>query len=172
MNRLLILILLFTLASLPARSAAVPDDEVAAHKIALDLAGAFSNDGFKLRDGNWVVAPSSPRRASSSRVNLYAEQLPILVLRRRDRQGEEAARHRFRRDRPRSAGLRVLPEWHQGGRKLQPLRERRALYRPRPGSRGSAGELLPSLLLQITAEKRHTWHLNQRGQPRRKKVRG
>ena len=30
------------------------DPEVAARRVALDLAGAFSNDGFKLRDGTVV----------------------------------------------------------------------------------------------------------------------
>jgi hypothetical protein len=30
------------------------DEEVEAHKLTLDLAGAFSNDGFKLRDGHWT----------------------------------------------------------------------------------------------------------------------
>ena len=29
------------------------DSQVEARKVALDLAGAFSNDGFKLRDGHW-----------------------------------------------------------------------------------------------------------------------
>ena len=29
------------------------DAEVAARKVALDLAGAFSNEGFKMRDGHW-----------------------------------------------------------------------------------------------------------------------
>lgn len=30
------------------------DQEVAARQVALELAGAFSNDGFKLRDGHWT----------------------------------------------------------------------------------------------------------------------
>ena len=30
------------------------DDEVQAHKQVLDLTGAFTNDGFKLRDGHWA----------------------------------------------------------------------------------------------------------------------
>ena len=29
------------------------DAEVRARKDALDVAGAFSNDGFKIRDGHW-----------------------------------------------------------------------------------------------------------------------
>ena len=47
------------------------DQEVAAREVALDLAGAFSNDGFKLRDGHWsgVLAPSESKLLA---VNLYA----------------------------------------------------------------------------------------------------
>src|SRR5580658_10802452 len=72
MIRLLILIILFTLAPLPAmRAVALPDDEVEAHKVALDLAGAFSNDGFKLRDGNWS-GPIRPKESLFIQVNLYA----------------------------------------------------------------------------------------------------
>jgi hypothetical protein len=47
------------------------DDEVAARKNALELAGAFGNDGFKLRDGHWA----GPIKAGDSKlvqVNLYA----------------------------------------------------------------------------------------------------
>jgi len=64
----LIAMLALTLAR-PAFSAT--DDEVAAHKIALDLAGAFSNDGFKLRDGNWAGA-IRPKESLFVQVNLYA----------------------------------------------------------------------------------------------------
>ncbi len=47
------------------------DEEVAARQVALELAGAFSNDGFKLRDGHWVgtVAPGENKIFA---VNLYA----------------------------------------------------------------------------------------------------
>jgi hypothetical protein len=37
-----------------APSLAETDQEVAARQVALELAGAFSNDGFKLRDGHWA----------------------------------------------------------------------------------------------------------------------
>ena len=30
------------------------DEEVEAHKLVLDITGAFTNDGFKLRDGHWT----------------------------------------------------------------------------------------------------------------------
>jgi len=47
------------------------DGEVAARKIAFDLAGAFTNDGFKMRDGHWcgTIKPHEPALIA---VNLYA----------------------------------------------------------------------------------------------------
>jgi hypothetical protein len=47
------------------------DEEVEAHKQVLDLTGAFSNEGFKLRDGHWagLVKPSERTLIA---VNLYA----------------------------------------------------------------------------------------------------
>ena len=67
--------LLFTLA-LAAATAAAPlraasDDEVNARKLALEIAGAFSNDGFKLRDGNWG-GKFEPGKPALIQVNLYA----------------------------------------------------------------------------------------------------
>ena len=53
--------------SLPAQS----DDEVEAHRWVLDLTGAFSNEGFKLRDGHWVGQIKPAERALVA-VNLYA----------------------------------------------------------------------------------------------------
>ena len=43
------------------------DQEVAARQVALELAGAFSNDGFKLRDGHWIgtLAPHERQRSRS-----------------------------------------------------------------------------------------------------------
>ncbi|MDP9291972.1 MAG: hypothetical protein M3O82_06385 [Verrucomicrobiota bacterium] len=55
--------------ALPALAAS--DDEVAARKAALDIAGAFSNDGYKVRDGNWS-APIKKGEAKVVQVNLYA----------------------------------------------------------------------------------------------------
>jgi hypothetical protein len=57
---------------LGGRAVAAPTDaQVAARKTALDIAGAFSNDGFKLRDGHWfgVLRPSEH---ALIQVNLYA----------------------------------------------------------------------------------------------------
>jgi len=47
------------------------DREVEAHKVVLDLAGAFSNDGFKMRDGHWT-GPLKSRENALVAVNLYA----------------------------------------------------------------------------------------------------
>lgn len=50
---------------------AATDAEVDARRVALDLAGAFSNDGFKLRDGvtQGTLEPGKPKIVQ---VNLYA----------------------------------------------------------------------------------------------------
>ncbi len=47
------------------------DEEVEAHKQVLDLTGAFSNEGFKLRDGHWAGQIKRSERALIA-VNLYA----------------------------------------------------------------------------------------------------
>ena len=47
------------------------DNEVAARKAALDLAGAFSNEGFKMRDGHWS-GTIKPKEHALIAVNLYA----------------------------------------------------------------------------------------------------
>src|SRR5207302_7084606 len=47
------------------------DAEVRARKDALDIAGAFSNDGFKIRDGHWCGIVK-PHDHSLVAVNLYA----------------------------------------------------------------------------------------------------
>ena len=70
MKRLLFsLILAAATAAAPLRAAS--DDEVAARKLALEIAGAFSNDGFKLRDGNWG-GRFEPGKPGLIQVNLYA----------------------------------------------------------------------------------------------------
>jgi hypothetical protein len=66
--------LLFTLAiaaGLAAPLHATSDDEVTARKLALDIAGAFGNDGFKLRDGNWS-GKFEPGKPALIQVNLFA----------------------------------------------------------------------------------------------------
>ena len=47
------------------------DKEVEAHKAVLDLSGAFSNDGFKIRDGHWS-GTLKPKEHALIAVNLYA----------------------------------------------------------------------------------------------------
>ena len=47
------------------------DEEVEAHKLVLDLTGAFSNEGFKLRDGHWA-GEIKPKERAVIAVNLYA----------------------------------------------------------------------------------------------------
>ena len=68
MKRLIFSILACLLA-LPLFAAT--DDEVAARKVVQELAGAFANDGFKLRDGNWTGS-IQPKDALLIQVNLYA----------------------------------------------------------------------------------------------------
>ena len=47
------------------------DSEVNARKAALDLAGAFTNEGFKMRDGHWT-GTIKPKDHALIAVNLYA----------------------------------------------------------------------------------------------------
>src|SRR5256885_3421878 len=54
-----------------ALAAPESDSEVAARKAALDLAGAFSNEGFKMRDGHWSGS-IKPKDHVLVAVNLYA----------------------------------------------------------------------------------------------------
>ena len=47
------------------------DRDVNARKLALEVAGAFTNDGFKMRDGHWCGA-LKPHDLALIAVNLYA----------------------------------------------------------------------------------------------------
>lgn len=69
MKRLLLSLACAALAAAPLRAA--NDAEVEARRVALEVAGAFTNDGFKLRDGNWTgaVEVGKPKLIQ---VNLYA----------------------------------------------------------------------------------------------------
>ena len=58
-------------AAFASSAVADTDSEVGARRVALDLAGAFSNDGFKIRDGHWAGAVKAGERAVVA-VNLYA----------------------------------------------------------------------------------------------------
>ena len=59
------------LAAITGFAAPESDTEVAARKAALDLAGAFSNEGFKMRDGHWS-GTIKPHEHALIAVNLYA----------------------------------------------------------------------------------------------------
>ena len=63
-----ILFSVIVVAGVPLR--AETDEEVEAHKLVLDLTGAFTNDGFKLRDGHWT-GMVKPRERALIAVNLY-----------------------------------------------------------------------------------------------------
>lgn len=60
------------LAPLAFVKAAAPSDaDVQARASALEVAGAFSNEGFKIRDGHWSGS-LVPKAAKILQVNLYA----------------------------------------------------------------------------------------------------
>jgi len=67
----LAMMLLAAMGLAPAAVRAQTDAEVAAHASVLDLAGAFTNDGFKLRDGN-DSGTLKPAQSTLVQVNLYA----------------------------------------------------------------------------------------------------
>jgi len=69
-RRLPILLSIFVLAASISASAQT-NTEVEARKVALDLAGAFTNDGFKIRDGHWC-GTIKPHDHALVTVNLYA----------------------------------------------------------------------------------------------------
>ena len=71
MNRTLTALASILCAAAFAVAPSPTDDEVAARKTVLELAGAFSNDGFKLRDGHWS-GPIKPGESKLVQVNLYA----------------------------------------------------------------------------------------------------
>jgi hypothetical protein len=70
MKRQFFLATMFVFAGV-VTSLADTDAEVNARKNALDVAGAFTNEGFKLRDGHWCGALKAQDHALIA-VNLYA----------------------------------------------------------------------------------------------------
>ncbi|HEY1893340.1 MAG TPA: hypothetical protein VGG52_02235 [Chthoniobacterales bacterium] len=70
MKRQFFLATMFVFAGI-VTSLADTDAEVDARKNALDVAGAFTNDGFKLRDGHWCGTLKAQDHALIA-VNLYA----------------------------------------------------------------------------------------------------
>jgi hypothetical protein len=71
MNRSLLIALSVLVLVITGIAHADTDAEVQARKDALDLAAAFSNDGFKVRDGYWCGVVK-PHEHSLVAVNLYA----------------------------------------------------------------------------------------------------
>ena len=55
----------------PVAFSATAESDVSARSKALELAGAFSNDGYKIRDGYWP-GEIEPDRAQFLEVNLFA----------------------------------------------------------------------------------------------------
>jgi hypothetical protein len=68
MIRLVCCLIAFTFARSALANTA---DEAEAHRVALDLAGAFSNDGFKIRDGVFT-GTIHQKETPLVQVNLYA----------------------------------------------------------------------------------------------------
>jgi hypothetical protein len=71
MNRSLLIPLFILALGMCATLRGDTDAEVQARKDALDVAAAFSNDGFKIRDGHWC-GTVKPHEHSLIAVNLYA----------------------------------------------------------------------------------------------------
>jgi hypothetical protein len=71
MSRCCLTILCLLVSAAGPCFSAETDHEVQAHKTVLDLAGAFSNEGFKMRDGHWTGALKQKESALVA-VNLYA----------------------------------------------------------------------------------------------------
>jgi hypothetical protein len=71
MNRSLLISLSVLVLAVSGIARGDTDAEVQARKDALDLAAAFSNDGFKVRDGHWCGVVK-PHDHSLVAVNLYA----------------------------------------------------------------------------------------------------
>ena len=55
-----------------ARAAEPTDAEVDARTNAMDMAGAFTNDGYKIRDGHWLGKLKPKDKPQVAVVNLYA----------------------------------------------------------------------------------------------------
>ena len=71
MKRLFIISILTASGAFADSESAVTDAEVRSRASALEVAGAFSNNGFKIRDGHWqgTLAPNAPKVIQ---VTLYA----------------------------------------------------------------------------------------------------
>jgi|SRR5579862_4950468 len=71
MMRRIALLSCIAIALLGRSGLAQSDEQVETRKLVLDLATAFSNDGFKARDGNWS-GTLHPKESLFLQVHLYA----------------------------------------------------------------------------------------------------
>ncbi len=100
--------------SFPLRAAPAENDgQVAAREVALELAGGFTNDGYKIRDGHWAgqLKSNAPQIVT---VNLYAgnqyyfslgstdkaKKVSVIVY---DETGKQVGEEQFFQDRYRAA---------------------------------------------------------------------
>ena len=84
--------------------------EVQSRKSALDLAAAFSNDGFKIRDGHWTSAMKSGDHALIA-VNLYSGNQYWFSV------GADVAPKKLSVEIYDETGRQVLPERYDSGDK-------------------------------------------------------
>ena len=68
---LLLAALVLAAVALHAATAPEKEGEVSAREIALEMAGGFSNEGYKIRDGHWA-GTLQPHETKIVTVNLYA----------------------------------------------------------------------------------------------------
>ena len=71
MKRAVLLLIIVLGASVAGARADESDEATRAHKRAIDVAAAFANDGFKMRDGHWAGL-MQPQERTLVAVNLYA----------------------------------------------------------------------------------------------------
>ena len=99
----------FALRAAPSEN----DGQVAAREVALEMAGAFTNDGYKIRDGHWAgqLKSNAPQIVT---VNLYAgnqyyfslgstdkaKKVNVVVY---DEAGKQVGEEQFFQDRSRAA---------------------------------------------------------------------
>ena len=122
------------------------DGQVASREIALELAGGFTNDGYKIRDGHWTgeLKPGAPQILT---VNLYAgnqyyfslgttdkaKKVAVVVY---DETGQPVPEEQFFQDKQRAAAG------------VSPVASGPYYVSVKTG-RGRRRRLLPTVLLQI-----------------------
>ena len=115
MTRLRALLFLLLVSAIAPLRSAETDSQVNARRVALDLAGAFSNDGFKIRDGYWS-GPVKQGEQALVAVNLYAgnqywfsvgadEQVKKVAVQVFDEHGKQMETESFEDDDKAAAGF-------------------------------------------------------------------